>query len=256
MNPAVSPLDRLPPRQIHLMPSTRSHYLDRHRFYVEQTQERLFDRFNNINREAEVFREDVFRQMCRHQDAGDSAESAQEQAVERYELLSDLKRQLFLAALAGLYHQWERDLRAFLDNEYQFDQSEQAGIDKKVWRPEIKEIFKTLAKYDWDCTTKPFFSKLDECRLVVNTYKHGRGTSFDDLKAARPDLLHHPLTDMGMDIASDEWFDHEWLEISEKDFKLFGDAIEAFWLEMPEIMTLEHGILKLADAALQDDEPA
>jgi hypothetical protein len=250
VTPAQTPTEteRLPPRQIHLMPSTRSHYLDRHRFYIEQTQKRLFDQFRDIKLEAETLRDEVFHEMSKHQDAEECVESAQDQAVEHYELLSDIKRQLFLAALTGLYHQWERDLRAFLDNEYHFDQSEQSGIDKKVWKPAIKEIFKILAKYDWDCPAQSFYPKLNECRLVVNVYKHGRGSAFADLTKVRPDLFHHPLADMGMEVTEDEWFDHEWLEIAEADFREFGNALEAFWLEFPEIMTLEHGILQLASS--------
>jgi len=42
------------------------------------------------------------------------AEEATDRAEYLYELLSDLQKQTFLGALAGLYHQWDKDLRHFV----------------------------------------------------------------------------------------------------------------------------------------------
>ena len=59
--------------------------------------------------------------------------------------------------------------------------------------------FWNLQRRGWDCSSQePFYPALKVCRLIVNTYNHGRGDSFDGLTSLRPDLFHHPLTDVGM----------------------------------------------------------
>jgi hypothetical protein len=163
-----------------------------------------------------------------------------------FDSLTNLKRQVYLGALAGLYYQWECDLRSFLDNEFHFDESDQASIDKRVWKPEIEQIFKILERCGWDYRSRTFFAPLNTCRLVVNTYKHGRGKSMDELIALRPDLFHHPLAEMKIDVGQDDHFDHEWLEISEADVRAFASAMEEFWREFPTVMTSEHGVIRPA----------
>lgn len=43
---------------------------------------------------------------------------------------------------------------------------------------------------------KSYFPKLDACRLVVNVYKHGKGTALNQLRSRYPEYLADPFGDV------------------------------------------------------------
>ena len=136
-------------------------------------------------------------------------------------MLEYLRTQTTLGALAGMYHQWEKDLRDFLATELQhaFPREE---VDKMVWRsPDVGKCFDLLEAFGWQVRTKHWYFDLDACRLVVNVYKHGKGTSLDQLKAKYPRYLKSDLPQFANP-------DYQDLAVTPQEFAAFGEGIAAF----------------------------
>ena len=163
------------------------------------------------------------------------AEVAREQGIERYGLLHDLKKQVMLAALAGMYHQWDKELRDFVERELQHGVKPKE-VRKIAWSENISDVFDVLKDFGWDPRKLAVFPLIDACRLVVNVYKHGKGRSLEDLAEKHPEFLNQPLR--GLVRADASWLDHEWLEVSEAQFRRIADAIEKFWVQFPERLFL------------------
>ena len=229
-----------PPIHIHLMASTRDRYLERNAFYTAEIKARLFVSLANIPGEAEQYRDEAFAAMCKsageEDDIGDLAESAHEQAVDHYNLLTDLKSQMMLATTAGLYHQWERDLRDFLETDlgHYF---QRPTLVKEVWHSQIREVFDILKMFGWDCRVESVFPRLDACRLLVNAYKHGKGGSLSELAKRYPEYIPNPIPETSALFFEfeDEFLDPSWLDVSETRFDAFSAAIADFWTRFPEI---------------------
>jgi hypothetical protein len=216
--------------QLHMWHGTRSRFLGRHDFYVEQIKERVFPPFRDIEAQAQAYGEEAYKSLCsgtydENVDAADLAES-------------DLKKQVLLGGLAGLYHQWDKDLRDFLEHELRHDLKADAAV-KHSWHPDIGGIFDALKDFGWDCTAEPFYQKIDACRLIVNAYKHGKGKSLNDLAKRFPEYLPDPIPQTSPLFMGNEFLDPERLDVSEAQFEKLAAALRQFWERFPERSFLE-----------------
>ena len=68
-----------------------------------------------------------------------AAETAHEHGLEFYMLLSNMKTQTSLGAMASLYHQWDKDFRDFMERElsHAYEQSD------------INKLFDTVEEFGW-----------------------------------------------------------------------------------------------------------
>lgn len=113
--------------QLYMWSGTRRSLLARHDFYVEQVKARVLSHFEgDLSEEAERYTDEEYERLGSMYGGEDSdmaaiAETAIERGQEFYGLLSDLKKQTMLGALAGLYHQWDKDLRDFVEQELAHD---------------------------------------------------------------------------------------------------------------------------------------
>lgn len=226
--------------QLYMFSGMRRLLLDRHNFYVEQVSARVLSQFPDIEAEANAFGDKEFDRLMRAParediDAGALAEFAEEQAQQHYMLLRDLKEQMFLGALAGMYHQWEKDMRDFIERELAHDIK---NPEKYAWsKGSISEILKA---FGWDTDTEPFFKKIDACRIIVNVYKHGKGPSLTTLAQLHPEYLRDPLASLGRKPAFlADMLDYEWLTVSPQQFDELANAFRRFWNEFPERLFLE-----------------
>lgn len=112
----------------------------------------------------------------------------------------------FLAPVdAGMYHQFDKDLRDLLEIQMvggvDGKTGELIGYDdtkKDLWKPPVTRIFKILKTLGWDVKSEPYYPRLDACRMVVNAYKHGKGTSLDELRKVYPEYVRSPLERAGL----------------------------------------------------------
>ena len=130
-----------------------------------------------------------------------------------------------------MYHQWEKELRHFIERELAHD-SAQSDARRLAWGRGIDAVYDLLKDFGWDCRAQPFFPAIDGCRLVVNVHKHGEGRSLDELARAYPQFLTNPAAE-AVRFGSDHPR-HEWLTLSEKQFDETADAITQFWTDFPE----------------------
>lgn len=231
------------PPQIYMYSIIREDMLRKHKFYCEHIKQRVFSQFLDIEAEADQFAEDEFDRIAEsysyyEDDLSGAAELAQERGYEHYDLLSDLKKTSYLSALAGLYHQWEKSLRKFLQRELNHDFNN-AEVEKYIWNKDIGKVFDLLKDYGWDVYSCPFYPAIKICGLIVNVYKHGNGRSFDELKANHPEYLKDGIIDdPTLTALASRFLDHEHLAINEQQFDEFSNALLQFWIDFPERLFL------------------
>lgn len=215
----------------------RQSLIKRHQFYVEQARKRVLSQFENMEEEADKAAEEWLEQSSgrfdpdRH-DPGDFYEAANDVGIEFYQLLSDMRDQTRLSVVAGMFHEWDKNLRGWLVQEIQHWHRGEMVVSK-VWSVDFGKIADLLESLGWEIRSTDYFNTLDACRLVVNVYKHGTGKSLDDLKKACPEYLDDPFRG-SRPPWSEKLLDHTHLKVSEKQFQAFSEAIVAFWRDVPE----------------------
>jgi hypothetical protein len=208
-----------------------------HLFYVEQAKKRLLSQFEDIEAEAEKTAEDWLKRNehrfdpDRH-DSSDFYEAANEVGIEFYGLLSDMREQTRLSVVAGMFHEWDKKVRDWLVREIQHWHHGN-DVVRVVWEADFKQLADLFESIGWPVRSTDYFRSLDACRLVVNVYKHGEGTSLDDLKKRFPEYLDDPFHDQGGVFSDLRYRDHTHLKVSVEQFQAFSDAIVAFWKAVP-----------------------
>ncbi|MBN8517756.1 MAG: hypothetical protein J5X22_11265 [Candidatus Accumulibacter sp.] len=209
-----------------------------HLFYVEQARKRLFSQFDDIESEADKAAENWLEQSShrfdpdRH-DPGSFYEAANEVGVEFYGLLSDMRDQTRLSVVAGMFHEWDKQLRGWLVQEIKhWHLGDNTTL--KVWSADFGDIADLLECIGWQIRCTRYFPTLDACRLVVNVYKHGEGKSLVDLRQKYSEYLDDPFQSTFGCISGFEFRDHTHLKVSDEQFQAFSDAIVAFWQDVPE----------------------
>ena len=222
--------------QLYLWDGTRRIIIERHSFFVEQAKQRLLNQFTDIEGEADRYEEKAWEAAqsipCYDGeiDMGDLAESVRDDAISHYVLLDEMRKQVLLSMIAGLFHQWDKELREFIDMEFMHYTTSE-WIEKHIWRATTAQIFEILEEFDWKVTEQPFYKLIDACNLIVNVYKHGKGASLKRLHDNYPKYL----TREGWESWTGKvYLDHRWLNVSHEDFDKFADAIKSFWRGMPE----------------------
>jgi hypothetical protein len=208
-----------------------------HDFYVIQINHRVVAQFQDMEGDADRYAQAEYERLGSRSSWGDDdmgsvAEHAQDNAIEYYRLLVDLKHSVILGALAGLYHQWEKQLRDFLQMELRHTMNP-AEAEKNAWSRDIAKIFDSLRCLGWDVRAEPFFPLIDACRLVVNVYKHGKGNSLAELNSKYPEYLRDPLSGL-IETERSSDVHHEWLSVDEDQFAILSGGLRAFWERFPE----------------------
>ena len=209
-----------------------------HLFYVEQARKRLLSQFEDIEADADRAAEEWLEQNGQHfdpdrHDPGDFYEAANDVGIEFYGLLSGMRAQTRLSVVAGMFHEWKKQLRDWIAREIQhWHHGENAT--QKVWSADFHQIADLLESLGYKILSADYFRTLDACRLVVNVYKHGEGKSLADLKQNYPEYLDDPFKGAGGAFSGTEYRDHTHLKVSDEQFQAFSDAIVAFWHDVPE----------------------
>lgn len=223
--------------QLYMWSGTRALILERHDFFVDQFRARVLTQFGDLEGDADRFMASEFDRLRRTYDDGtrdeaDAADAATAQGEGFYSLLSDLREAMVLGGLAGLYHQWEKDLRDFLERELLHYVDRDAAI-KEAWSGDIGKVFKLLKEFAWDVRGEPFFAEADACRVIVNVYKHGKGNSLTELAEKYPEFLAKPFVSP-RPWRAEEFLDHEWLQVTAEQFDRLAASLRAFWVAFPE----------------------
>lgn len=220
---------------LNLWPERRRTIIERLDFYYEQALSRVIGQFNNIEEEADQFaRESYDRRGQRfdpdYHDEGEVAEAAWDDGVNHYMLLSGMRQQMIFAVAAGMYHEWDKQLREWLENEL----GHNFKLDKlkvQIWKQDIGSLFDMLDGWGWNLKVQPFHDLIDACRLVVNVYKHGAGSSLDQLAEKYGQYLRNYSQGSGNPWGN--FVRHDQLQLDEDGLRDFFEALKAFWMYVP-----------------------
>jgi hypothetical protein len=212
----------------------RAQLIERLDFYHAQAKKRILDQFRDIESEAERYAEESYNRRGQWfnpdtDDPASSAEAAWDDGIAYYGLLEDLRKQMILSIAAGMYHEWDKQFRDWLDRELGHNFS----LDKlrpDLWKQDIGTLFDMLDSWGWDLKAQGFHDTIDSCRLIVNVYKHGHGTSLNRLKERFPQYLRSfgASGSFGWD-----YVHYNQLEVGEEALTLFHEAFRNFWKYVP-----------------------
>jgi len=209
-----------------------------HLFYVEQARKRLLSQFDDIGADADRAAEEWLEQNGQHfdpqrHDPEDFYKVANDVGIEFYGLLSDMREQTRLSVVAGMFHEWDKQLRDWLVGEIRdWHRGDNAAL--RTWSADFGQIADLLESFGWNIRSAGYFRALNACRLVVNVYKHGEGKSLDELRNGFPEYLADPFNGSGGELSDTKHRDHTHLQVSDDQFQAFSDAIVAFWCDVPE----------------------
>lgn len=216
----------------------RESLVSNHKFYVEQSKLRLLSRFSDIEGEADRYAEKWLEDRGhlfdpdRHS-PGEFEHQAYEEGIAHYGLLNEMRDTTRLSIIAAMFHEWDKQLRDWLARELLHVHTG-AAATLAIWKANFSGIFDLLECLNWPVRSRNFFSSLDACRLIVNVYKHGLGSSFDDLKARHPQFLKIDTGTTAENAWAAEYADHTDLIVSDKNLDEFSTAIIEFWNDVPE----------------------
>jgi hypothetical protein len=187
--------------------------------------------FSDIEKEAQQHAQQLYENYpgSEDTDAASVAEWAEMEGVERFQTLALMKANHLLMTITMLYHLWEQQLIKFTLREMShYLKSEKKAADFF----DIQEIFR-LHGVDIDKTES--WTKIRELKFLVNTIKHGDGTSADKLRKIRPDFFDWDVVKMDtLELSGAVLLDNYSLQVSEKDLYSYIEATKNFWDEMPE----------------------
>jgi len=222
-----------------MRPEYRQYLIGSHNFYCEQANSRLLSQFQNIDVEARA-EADKWLEDNQHRfnpdkhDPSDFYEKAEDVGFNFYEMLSDMEERTRLSVLAGMFHEWDKQLREWLSREVNHWHRGE-NLKTSIWKAQFLQIIDLLESFGWDIKHIMFYPKLDACRLVVNVFKHGNGGAFDVLKSNYPQYLDsgsntvNPFTGVQQDTR-----DYSYLKITDTDVQEMSDVIIEFWQNVPE----------------------
>lgn len=192
--------------------------------------------FTDIDKEVEKYAEELYESFPGTEDTDPAsvAEWAQDEAIKKYQTLSIMKSNHLLMTIAMLYHLWEQQLIRFTIHELQrylkFD-------GKTMSFRDVQLIFRL---HGVDISKTKSWPRLHELKCLVNTIKHGDGTSADKLRDIRPDFFLLPdlfrddkETDT-LELFGSVLLDEYSLQVAERDLYIYIEAAKEFWDEMPE----------------------
>ena len=172
---------------------------------------RILGAFSSIQVEAEELSRNAFddyRRIGLDVDEGGLAEHAQNQGIQYYLTLSELRQSVVNLLAVGLHHQLTGHL----------DQLKRTLRSRK----------QTVPNYETFSTWPP----LEELRQLANTVKHGDGA---ELYTIRPDYFVHPsardATPASAALKVQNAMGGTDLFVQDNDIDTYRDAIRAFWEE-------------------------
>jgi hypothetical protein len=221
----------------HMWGPFRESLIESHRFFVAEAKKRLLEQFSEAEMQADAERygnEWLARKASRfdpdRDDEGSVYEQANDENVNHYLRLEELRDTTRLSIIASMYHEWEKQLRHWVAKEMgHFIRGK--NTQQVIWQQPVERLFDFLQACKWPIRSKAYYHNLCRCQLVVNVYKHGAGTSFDALKDKAPEFVRRHTNVPAYFFLEPDYTD---LNVSDADLEDFSAAIISFWGDVPE----------------------
>lgn len=172
----------------------RTVIVERHIFFARESKNRLLNQFDDIEGEVDRYQEASWQAAMRapyyddDPDMGRIAEAVTDDAAGHYMLLDDMRKQVRLSTTAAMFHQWDKELREYLENELRH-YLDRGWIKKHIWNGRTVDLFDLFEQFGWSVKAKPFYALIDACNLIVNVYEHGKGAALTRLHNDYPQFL-------------------------------------------------------------------
>lgn len=234
----------------HMWGPFRASLIKGHLFYVEQARKRLLSQFNDIESEADRAAEEWLQQSAQlidheRDDLVGLYETAEDVGIEHYELLSGMQEQTRLSVVAGMFHEWEKQLKDWLVREIQHWHHGSAAT-QTIWSAKFEQLIEFMECIGYKNSPQQDAVSLDACRLIVNVFKHGEGKSFTALRDKYPRYIRSPFHGVGETDAFLHFLNFTNLFVSDNDIDDFACAIQQFWNGVPE-RVMASDLTKLPD---------
>jgi len=216
----------------------RQNLMAEHRFYVEQARKRLLSQFENMEAEADKAAEGHLEKMSAYFNPDihghdDFFDAANDKGNEFYSLLSDMRDNTRLSMIAGMFHQWDKNLKDWIVREIQH-WHQGKNVVQELWKADFPKIMEFLVTFGFNVKALPCYEQLYAMRLVVNVFKHGNGKSLDELKASFPEFIADPFGGEGDQQLFLHYLEHTDMKVSDAQLEQFSEAILDFWKAVPE----------------------
>ena len=216
----------------------RESNIQRHEFYCEQASKRLISQFSDLRAEADQFYDTKMQVPANLSVCDESyAEWAWEDAAEHYGMLVEMRQDVVLGTLAGMYHRWDKEFREWIEHNLSFFLSGEA-FKAAIWKVTTSNLFDLLNGFGWDIKTSEFSEEIGKLRLVVNVYKHGDGRAWTEIKTKHPDLVRDPFSVELQSMENEKsgfyiTLRHRNLLVTGNHYNDFVAAISSFWRSVP-----------------------
>ncbi|WP_226991684.1 hypothetical protein [Citrobacter amalonaticus] len=217
----------------------RPWFLNPHQFYSEQAQKRLLSQFSDVEMSSEAtMKGQLFLESAGdwfnpdYHDESDVYENIEQIEACHWVSLRDMKVTVTLSLTAGMYHQFDKALRELLIREARsWRWLDRSVMPDLIWNLSFPRLMDLLEWLGIEARNMSCFPLISACHQVVNVYKHGDGDAHQKLVISHPEYYSvwqfegHPQERAAR---------HEELEVSEKQFGEFAEAITEFWESLPE----------------------
>jgi len=220
--------------QLYLHDTIKNYLQDQISQFVDLFILKLKPVFKDIDKEAEEHGNGFFNNALGHShpeaiDPSDLAEEAMDRTFKHWEFLNHGRYVLIASWHVALYEAFEQQFRSYLYRELSHD----FNLTINHVFSKFDDLKKILILYQIDLASLKGLKQIDHLRLLCNVIKHGEGSSANDLRKKRPDLIKtHDDIEL-LHLYESSLLD-EVLEISEKTLVEFGNAIKDFWDSFPE----------------------
>lgn len=124
----------------------------RHTFYVDQARKRLLSQFDDMEVEADKAAEEWLtgnqhRFDPDRDDPADYYERAHDESIQFYTMLSDMREQVQLGLVAGMYHEWDKQMREWIVNEMNHWHGGEIA-NQKIWAVNFETLIGVLSLAD------------------------------------------------------------------------------------------------------------
>lgn len=210
---------------------------------IDKTKDIYFDRLKKAlsadpEKEAGQYCDGRWEQLLRRTCSGDCsdpsnlAEHVEYESFLYYDLLQKSNYRILAMWICCLYETWEQQVLYFIRQEIENGDLREEKVPQKY--DGIERLWKKYGMNikEWNCWTK-----LNECRLVTNTIKHGEGQSERELREMRPDLFEFQNSICGRKFDRLRLYhstiNEITLNITERDLENYADALMEFWELIP-----------------------
>lgn len=216
--------------QLYLCELQKELYIDKLTLIKTMFLERIQPIFANAKDEATTFQDklwnDFMNRPCSEDDYSDPAnyaETVEGTAIDYYLMLCLMHYQQIAMHISLLCQVWEQQLFSFIVKECRYPFSKTKDSFQFV-----KDVF---AQHHQPIENLTSWEKIQELRWLVNVIKHAEGFSEQSLRKRRPDFFTRKLLGMTFDPLSIHHTSlcERTLNISEKDFMEYYDALVEFW---------------------------